>query len=63
MSSMFSKPKLETPPQQAVAPISLVEDAADRKRRNTKKPTGRQSAMLAGVANALKNRMGGDAVA
>ena len=49
---------MATPTSQGAAPVSVREFAADEAKRKTRKPTGRQDSLLAGVANALKTRLG-----
>ena len=58
MSSLFHTPKMTTPTSQGAAPITVRDFAADEAKRKTRKPTGRQDSLLAGVANALKTRLG-----
>ena len=53
MSSIFNPPKFDTPRQETIESI----DATDVKKK-VKKPTGRSNALLAGVQNALKQRLG-----
>ena len=59
MSSVLKPkmPKMQTPTPMAVAPVSVREDAGDAKKK-MRRPTGRQNSLLAGVANALKSRLG-----
>ena len=49
---------MATPTSQGAAPVSITADASDEAKRKTRKPTGRQDSLLAGVANALKTRLG-----
>ena len=55
MTSLFSQPKFDTPPAQT--PLTSEDDSMDSKKK-IRKPTGRSNALLAGVANALKKRLG-----
>jgi hypothetical protein len=56
MTSIFNPPKFKAPPQQMVAPIEV--DAATDTKKRIRKPTGRSESLMAGVANALKRRLG-----
>ena len=58
MSSLFHTPKMQTPTPQAVAPVSITADASGDAKKKMRRPTGRQDSLLAGVANALKSRLG-----
>jgi len=61
MSSMFKKPKVETPKQVvAEEPAKVVEDEEDVKRRKRKavESTGRSQNILSGIQTALKKRLG-----
>ena len=58
MSSILKPPKMPIPTSQGAAPVSVRDFAADEAKRKTRKPTGRQDSLLAGVANALKTRLG-----
>ena len=53
MSSVFSPPKMDVPRQEPIENI-----VANDLKKKMKMPTGRSNSMLAGLANALKTRLG-----
>ena len=58
VSDLFKTPKYAVPVQEPSEEIqTVVESASDTKKR-VRKPTGRSSALIAGVQNALKRRLG-----
>ena len=57
MSSLFHTPKMTTRPDQLPA-TDVSAAAADESKKKVRRPTGRQDSLLAGVANALKSRLG-----
>lgn len=52
------KPSFEAPAQEPIESVSTVTEAATDTKKKIRKPTGRGDALLAGVANALKKRLG-----
>ncbi len=54
-----AQPKFQTPIVEPIESVTTVTDAAgDARKKKRLKPTGRSNALLAGVANALKERLG-----
>lgn len=58
MSSLLSAPKMATTAVNKVASAGEVADYANDTKKKIRKPTGRSNALLAGVANAMKSRLG-----
>jgi hypothetical protein len=62
MSSVFSKPKSpKIPKQEPIEDVAVIEDEAQdvsRRRRKKLLAGGRQSTVLSGIQNALKQRLG-----
>ena len=59
MSGLFGKkPSFQAPRQEPIEEIQQVSDSAEETKKKVRRPTGRQDALLAGVSNALKKRLG-----
>ena len=54
----LSAPKFKPPVVEPIESVSTVTEAATDTKKKVRKPTGRSNALLAGVANALKKRLG-----
>ena len=58
IGDLFKKPKFDVPVQEPIEEIQTVAESASDAKKRVRKPTGRSSALIAGVQNALKRRLG-----
>ena len=58
ITGSLKPPEFNMPEQEKVESVTTVTEAASDTKKKLRKPTGRGDSLLAGVANALKTRLG-----